>query len=166
MDKIAQFLGLFALMAILPRATLALEKGELCPEFQVKAKDSSLINSTDFKGNVVYLDFWASWCAPCKKSLPWMNEIQKKYSAQGLKVVAINLDSNLKDADKMIAAQTELSFKLAFDPNLSTPEIFDVSHMPTSFLIDRNGKIYEVFKGFDESEKEIIEQKIDALLKE
>ncbi len=117
------------------------------------------------KGKVVLLDFWASWCAPCRKSFPWMNALQKKYGAQGLTVIAVNMDS-----DKQLAAEflqtTPAQFRIEYDPKGDLATRLEVSAMPTSFLLDRNGKIVRQHAGFREAQQAAREQEIEQLLKE
>jgi thiol-disulfide isomerase/thioredoxin len=145
--------------------SFALDKGQNYPQIKLKSREGNLLDTDKLKGNIIYIDFWASWCIPCKKSLPWLSDISRKYSADGFKVIAINLDTNREDAEKLLAAQ-DVNFQLAFDPEGIAPEAFEISEMPTSFLIDRSGKVSEVFKGFNESDKKVIEKKIENLIRE
>lgn len=156
--RIFLLLSVFSLINV----SFALERGSVSPDFQLPSRDLSTISLAKFKGSVVLVDFWASWCAPCKKSLPWLNEMQAKYGSQGFSVIAVNLDADRADGEKMLSNST--LFKVAFDPDGKTPEKFGVSAMPSSYLIDRNGTITEIFRGFEESDKEIIEKRIRSLL--
>ena len=116
-------------------------------------------------GKVVYLDFWASWCEPCKKSFPWMNELQKKYTAQGLEVITINLDSDKKLADAFLK-EHPATFKVVFDPKSVNVEKFKVQGMPSSFIYNRKGEIIKSTQGFDNAEAVQIENTIVQALKE
>ena len=145
--------------------SFALEKGVKIPSFAVKDQNGHVYDLSGFEGNIVYIDFWASWCGPCKKSLPWLNGISRKYKDKGLKILAINLDTNKQDADKMIAS-IKPEFEIAFDPDGASPEEFEVDTMPSAFLIDRKGKIVEIYKGFNETDEEAIEKNIAKLLEE
>ena len=118
-----------------------------------------------YAGKVVLLDFWASWCSPCLKSFPWMNELQKKHGADGLVVLAVNVDQDRKLADAFLG-KTPAQFKIEFDPNGTVARQFDVQAMPTSFLIDRQGKVRVRHAGFKEKNREQREQQIAQLLKE
>lgn len=133
----------------------------------------SLISSADVatkavqknKGKVVLIDFWASWCGPCKKSFPWMNEIQEKYSKQGLKIIAVNLDTERELADKFLKS-SPANFEVLFDPKGVSAEKFNVQAMPSSYLYDKTGKQRTKHFGFLEREKEMYEKEILDLLKE
>jgi cytochrome c biogenesis protein CcmG, thiol:disulfide interchange protein DsbE len=133
------------------------------PGFSLAAQDKGQVSLGQFKGKVVYLDFWASWCGPCKQSFPWMNGMQEKYQSKGLDVIAINLDVNNEDAQKFLAS-TPAKFTVAFDAKGQTPRLYGVKGMPTSYLINRDGKIIFQHMGFNAADREKLEQKIqDAL---
>jgi thiol-disulfide isomerase/thioredoxin len=117
------------------------------------------------KGKVVLLDFWASWCAPCRKSFPWMNAVQKKYAEQGLTVIAVNVDSEQQLAAEFLRA-TPAQFRVEYDPHGSLATQFNVAAMPTSFLLDRNGKVVSLHQGFREAQLVAREHEIEQLLKE
>lgn len=99
------------------------------------------------RGRVVYLDFWASWCGPCRASFPWMEAMQQRYRAKGLSVVAINLDRERRAADGFLARHPA-SFAVAFDPAGKVAEAYGVAAMPTSFLIGRDGAVLATHAGF------------------
>lgn len=135
---------------------------ETAPDFSLQGRDGQ-VNLKDFRGQVVYLDFWASWCVPCRKSFPWMNEVHDNYKGKGLKVIAINLDSSRKAADKFLK-QIPAKFIIAFDPDGKTPGQYGLEVMPTSYLIDRNGQVVDIHRGFKKSHTTKMEDKIKQLL--
>ncbi len=116
------------------------------------------------QGKVIYLDFWASWCAPCRQSFPWLNQMQKKYQTQGFIIVSINLDYNKKLADNFLKDQPA-NFTIIYDPQGATSKKFKLTAMPTSFLINRQGKIIASHAGFNNEKKHKIEQQIQLALK-
>ncbi len=119
----------------------------------------------EYRGKVVYLDFWASWCTPCRKSFPWMNEIKQRYADQGLEIIAINLDKERKDSEAFLAA-TQPSFTIAFDPEGTTAVRYQVMGMPSSYLIDRNGQLHNSHIGFRDKDKAALEQQLKGLLQQ
>ena len=131
-------------------------------DFELPGKTSS-VKLSDFKGKVVYLDFWASWCGPCKQSFPWMNAMQEKYRSQGLEIVGVNLDMNSDDAQKFLAT-TPAKFTIAFDNKGQTPKIYGVKAMPSSYVLSRDGKIIYQHMGFNDHEKDKLEQKLTGNL--
>lgn len=122
------------------------------------------INLKELKGKVVYLDFWASWCTPCRKSFPWMNKMQTRYQDKGLEIIGVSLDSKRKHTEaflKKIPAQ----FTIALDPKGEVADAYHVQVMPTSFLIGRDGQVLWDHKGFRDSAADKLEQAIAEALK-
>ncbi len=115
-------------------------------------------------GKVVLLDFWASWCEPCRHSFPWMSQLQKQYGAD-LAVVAVNLDQDPQLARQFLQA-TPAAFRVEYDPSGTLATQFEVTTMPTSFLIDRNGTVRARHRGFREAQRAERERAIAQLLKE
>ena len=125
--------------------------------------DKGQVDLTTFKGRVVYLDFWASWCGPCRKSFPWMSDMQARYANQGLSVVAVNLDQDQALAAKFLAAYPP-GFTVAFDPQGTSAEHYDVKGMPSSYLIDRTGRIRARHVGFRDQDAAALEEEVRKLL--
>jgi thiol-disulfide isomerase/thioredoxin len=117
----------------------------------------------EFKGKVVYLDFWASWCLPCKKSFPWMNEMKQNYAEQGFEIIAINLDKERKLADEFLA-EVDVNFTIAYDESGQSASLYKLKGMPSSYLIVRDGKVYASHIGFRDKDKLQLEQTIKNLL--
>ena len=118
----------------------------------------------DLNGKVVLVDFWASWCAPCKESFPTMNDLQKRYGRQGFIIIAINVDENNSDMVDFLKKHSA-SFTVVRDAAQKLVDKVDISTMPTSFLIDSSGKVRFTHSGFrgDETKKRY-EQEIESLL--
>jgi cytochrome c biogenesis protein CcmG/thiol:disulfide interchange protein DsbE len=117
------------------------------------------------RGRVVYLDFWASWCGPCRQSFPWMESMKKAYEGQGLTILAVNVDHDRADADRFLAA-FQPDFEIRFDPRGSWAQEFKVSGMPASVLIDRHGVVRFTHVGFWAAQGEVSAQQIRELLAE
>ena len=118
---------------------------------------------SEYKGRVVYLDFWASWCGPCRESFPFMNEMHKKYAKDGLVVVGINLDANRDDASKFLA-KIPADFMLLYDAEGKLAQQFGVEGMPNAFLFDKQGKQVMTHVGFRKDDPVKIEQHIINML--
>jgi cytochrome c biogenesis protein CcmG, thiol:disulfide interchange protein DsbE len=117
----------------------------------------------DYRGKVVLVDFWASWCIPCRQSFPWMGSMIERYSAQGLVIVAINLDKKREAADEFL--QTfHPPFIVAFDPAGKTAEAFHVDAMPSSFIVSRTGTIVYSHQGFERAKANTVEDQIKEAL--
>jgi cytochrome c biogenesis protein CcmG/thiol:disulfide interchange protein DsbE len=117
------------------------------------------------KGKVILLDFWASWCEPCRRSFPWMNTLQTKYGDQGLMVIAVNLDKENELAVEFLKTTPAL-FRIEYDPKGSFATKLNVSAMPSSFLLNRAGHVVKQHAGFREAQEAPRELEIEQLLKE
>ncbi|WP_441002838.1 redoxin family protein [Pseudocolwellia agarivorans] len=115
------------------------------------------------KGKVIYLDFWASWCVPCRKSFPWMNKIQNTYSPEKFTVISINLDSDKSLADKFLTT-LPASFPVIYDPKGELAKKFHVKGMPSSYLANQQGKVVSHQTGFFTEESAMYENEISQLL--
>jgi thiol-disulfide isomerase/thioredoxin len=98
-------------------------------------------------GQVVWVDFWASWCVPCRRSFPWMNRMHARYSSQGLTIIGVNVDKTRDEAEEFLA-ETPADFALRFDPEGELAERFGVTAMPSSFLLDAEGNVIATHYGF------------------
>ncbi len=132
------------------------------PDIELPGVDKN-VKLEDFRGKVVYLDFWASWCVPCKKSFPWMDKIKQRYSNQGFEIIAVNLDKDRKQANTFLK-RMDVSFTVAFDESGSSASAYKLKGMPSSYLIGRDGKVYASHIGFREKDKDKLEQAIKTLL--
>jgi cytochrome c biogenesis protein CcmG, thiol:disulfide interchange protein DsbE len=141
----------------------ALEVGQQAPDFDLQGKQGN-VKLSDYKGKTVYLDFWASWCGPCKQSFPWMNDMHAKYASQGFAVVGINVDAKQSDATSFLE-QTPAKFDVAFDARGSSPRSYGIKGMPSSVLIGPDGKVLAIHAGFKDEERGPLEEKIKSALK-
>lgn len=139
----------------------SLAEVRVAPNFSLPNSTNLSVTLDQFKGKVVYLDFWASWCGPCRQSFPWMNELTATYSPQDLVIIGVNLDAKRSDADKFLASNPA-SFTILFDQQSLTPLAYGVKGMPTSFVIDRSGKIVFQHMGFNKSNTKTIEDVIHS----
>jgi len=155
------------LLTIATGFSSAVEVGEVAPDFTLADIHSGDLDFTlsKLRGQVVYLDLWASWCAPCLRSLPLYNELHSRYQNQGVAVIGVNVDDPTEDGLEFLL-DTPLDFKIPADPEGNVPELYGVRAMPTSFLIDRNGVIRMIHEGFRDGDLENIENHIRQLLEE
>ncbi|HJV71995.1 TlpA disulfide reductase family protein [Ideonella sp.] len=136
----------------------AIAPGETAPDVQLDAAHGPAHLSA-LRGKLVYLDFWASWCGPCRQSFPWMNGLQTRFGAQGLQVVAVNVDARAEDARRFLA-EVPAQFTVAYDPKGQAPRQYAIKGMPTSVLIGPDGKVLLVHSGFRAEDRTDIEQAI------
>jgi len=149
-------------LALSAGSVSAQEVGSRAPGFDL-ATSAKPVRLADLKGQVVYLDFWASWCAPCKQSFPFMSEMQAKYGARGFTVIGVNVDQKREDADKFLAS-TPAKFTVGYDTSGKVAEVYQPKGMPTSYLIGADGKVRAVHVGFKDSQREQIEREIQSAL--
>lgn len=141
----------------------AIGTGEPSPGFALLNAAGELVALDHLQGRVVYVDFWASWCGPCRRSFPWMNELRQRYRDTDLVIIGINVDKRRSDADRFLL-QTPAAFTVLFDAAGVTPSAWGVRAMPSSYLIDRQGKVVAVETGFDDDRKSVVEERIRKLL--
>ncbi len=158
--KCAAAIGLC--LAIAGGSASAADASQVMPQIELVG-GSGTPKLSELQGKVVYIDFWASWCGPCRQSFPWMNDMQRKYGGSGLQIVGINLDAKRADADRFLS-QLPAQFALAFDGKGESAKRFGVKGMPTSVLIGKDGKVLLVHQGFREEDRKSLEEKLVAAL--
>jgi thiol-disulfide isomerase/thioredoxin len=155
----------------LPAAAQAVESGEAAPDFALPplrtADGANEIRLADFRGKVVYVDFWASWCPPCLVSIPLLNELRDEYVNTGkpFEVLAVNVDSDPEDGIEFLLDEP-VNYVVVSDPAGTTPALYKVPGMPTSYLVDAQGQVRLVHEGFKRSDIELIKAEVDKLLEE
>ena len=149
-------------MSVAAGGAVAAAVGDAAPAFVLPTAESGTISLEQLRGQVVYVDFWASWCGPCRRSFPWMNEIQQRYGGRGVTIVAINVDAKRADAERFLR-QYPATFAVVYDGVGATPRAYDVKAMPSSYLVDREGRIAGIEYGFLEERRSAVEDKIRAL---
>ena len=135
------------------------------PGFKLANRAGGELSLDGLKGQVVMINFWASWCGPCRQEFPALDQIYAKYKPMGFQMIAINVESEKADAEKFLG-KTPVSFPILFDPDNKVSGSYGVSAMPTTFLVDRQGRLrwqHRAYKPGDEAK--YIEQ-IRAMLRE
>jgi thiol-disulfide isomerase/thioredoxin len=162
--KALHFLGMAALCtAAFVSPALAVEAGQPAPALALPSIRGDVVDLAKLRGRVLYVDFWASWCGPCRRSFPWMNEMENKYGARGFTVIAVNVDKKRADADKFLTLNPA-NFAIVFDESGATPTAWAVKGMPSSYLVDTRGNVTFVERGFLDENKGPLEERIKALL--
>jgi len=161
-----RLIALFCIMGlqVLASSAGAIENGEVAPKLNIQNATGQRLHVPVGK-QIVYVDFWASWCGPCKQSFPWMSEMHKKYGHKGLQIVAINLDKQPGAAQKFLKAYPA-KFTIGYDANGETPTAFGVKVLPTSYLLDKKGKVIYQHAGFFPGDEVGLEDRILQALSE
>jgi thiol-disulfide isomerase/thioredoxin len=136
-------LGIFSTTAF--AGGKGIKVGDSFPELTTFGLEGKL--PADIKGKVVVLDFWASWCGPCKESFPAMNDLQKKYADKGLVILAVNVDEKAESM-KDFLKENSASFTIVHDATKKLVGTANISSMPTSFVLGKDGKVVAIHKGF------------------
>ena len=129
------------------------------PDFSLKDADGKIVRLSDYKGKVVLLDFWATWCGPCKIEIPWLKDFQRKYKDKGFEILSVSLDDQKKDWKKA-AAKDKITWMSGIDPggwDAMAASKWQVDAIPASFLINKNGDVVAINLEKDELEKKIKE---------
>lgn len=140
--------------------------GDSAPACQASAMSAGKrLDLAAHRGRVVYVDFWASWCAPCAKAFPFLNRLDAEFGQSGLTVVGISVDERLADAERFLK-RFPARFETAHDATGSCPRAFGVIGMPSSYLIDRHGRIRAIHVGFRDGDAVQRTEEIERLLRE
>ena len=160
-------LTFFAVIAVLVTASTGRTAAAptVAPKVELQTADGTTVQLASYQGKVLLVDFWASWCTPCKTSFPALDALFREYASRGLEVVAINLDERRRDADTFLADHPH-HLTVLFDPRGASPLAFGVKGMPSSFLIDKAGTIRFTHMGYSGNVAESYRREIAQLLAE
>jgi len=160
----SSFLSIAALVVCALAAPIrALEQGDAAPAFSAPGVAGGVVSLASYRGKVVYLDFWASWCGPCAQSLPALERLRREFAAGDFQVVAVNVDHNTALA-KSFLRRRPVGYPSALDPEGAIPGRYGVESMPTSFLIDRDGIVRHVHRGFRAEDEALLRERIQGLV--
>ena len=141
--------------------------GKVAPEFSGKNIDGQKINLSDYRGKIVLLDFWASWCIPCREEFPFLIEFYRKNQKSDFIVLAVNIDDKQENMHEFLNKYSGSNiFPVIFDKEKSIPPLYDLQSMPTSFFIDKKGIIRYVHAGFNKTDKNKFKENLSTLLHE
>ena len=146
---------------------LAKDASVKAPDFTTETLEGQQIQLSSYQGKVVLVDFWASWCGPCRKEMPFLVEQYSEKKDQGFIVLAVNLDKETKNIQKFLSnLEKRPGFPVVRDPNETICPLYKLEGMPTSILIDRQGKMRFRHQGFKEETRDELVEEIDLLISE
>lgn len=135
------------------------------PDFTLKSDQGSNMRLSEQRGNVVLVNFWASWCGPCREELPKMEKLQQDYEDLGFTILAVNVDEDSNKAN-ILLDDIKITYPVLFDPTAKVSKLYDVSAMPTTVIIDRDGKQRLLHKGYKSGDEKKYAKAIKALIRE
>lgn len=138
---------------------------ELAPDFTLKSKHDGNVRLSEQRGNIVLVNFWASWCGPCREELPKMEELYQEYQDLGFEILAVNVDDEESKADVLLK-DIEVTFPVLYDTKGEVSELYDVSAMPTTVMIDRDGNQRLLHMGYRAGDEVKYEKAIKLLMRE
>ncbi len=154
-------------LCLLPLAAVGAGIGQPAPalDLPVLQNGAARVSLASLRGKVVYLDFWASWCGPCRVSFPQLDDLHEELSPRGFEVLAVSVDETREDALAFLR-ELPVGYPVAWDGGGVTPQAYDVLGMPTGYLIDRDGKVRLVHRGFRRGDGARLRSEIVKLLEE
>jgi peroxiredoxin len=135
------------------------------PPFTLAAKGGADVSLSQFKGQVVMLNFWASWCGPCRQEMPLLESIYKKYNKLGFTMIGVNVEPDSNAADQWLK-ETPVSFPILYDRDSKVSKLYDVEGMPSTVIIDRSGKLRKLHRGYKPGDENEYLDSIRALIRE
>ena len=135
------------------------------PDFTLKSNNGTNLKLSEHRGDVVLINFWASWCGPCRQEMPLLNELHNKYQAMGFTVIGVNVEEDSSAAQKLLE-DMPVSFPVLFDNDSVVSKQYDVVAMPSTVLVDRDGNMRFLHKGYKPGEEEIYLEMVRSLVRE
>ncbi len=154
-----------ALIALSSGAVPAAAPAAMAPDFTLRAMKGSNLRLQEQRGNVVMVNFWATWCGPCRQEMPKLNQLYEKYRSAGFVMLGVNVDDDVRNAAE-VAAKLNVNFPVLLDTQKQVSRLYDVSTMPSTVLIDRDGRVRWIHRGYRDGAEQTYDQKIRDLLKE
>ena len=146
-------------------AAAAIAPGAVAPAFQLPAAAGKDVGLGDLKGQVVLINFWASWCGPCRQEMPLLEQLYHKYQAAGFTLLGVNVEPKSEDAATFLKA-TPVSFPILFDRDSKVSKLYEVSGMPSTVIVDRKGNVRYVHHGYKPGDEGEYLNQIRALMRE
>jgi len=144
---------------------LAGSEGGPAPAFSLASRAGSQVSLAQYKGQVVMINFWASWCGPCRQEMPLLESIYKKYSKMGFTLIGVNVEPDSNAANEWLKS-TPVSFPILYDKDSKVSKLYDVEGMPSTVIIDRTGKLRKLHRGYKPGDENEYLDSIRALVRE
>ena len=139
--------------------------GQAAPDFALKSSSGENLRLSEYRGDVVMVNFWATWCGPCRQEMPLLDELYSRYERVGFSLLGVNIDDDSRKAMSMVS-ELGVSFPVLFDARKEVSKLYEVDAMPVTILIDREGTIRYVHHGYKPGYEDIYLDQIRSLLRE
>ena len=149
----------------LPLAATAVELNQPAPDFTLKSMDGKNLKLSEMAGNVVLINFWASWCGPCREEMPLLNQLHKKYEPLGFAVYGVNVEENIDQA-KAFLRDFPVDFPVLLDNTNKVSKQYEVIAMPTTVMVDRDGRLRYLHQGYQSGDEAIYRKVVKKLVRE
>ncbi|HFQ91930.1 MAG TPA: TlpA family protein disulfide reductase [Chromatiales bacterium] len=150
---------------MLPQLTAAGEISGPAPDFTLKSRGGENLKLSEFRGEVVMINFWASWCAPCRQEMPLLDQLYNRYSPMGFTILGINVEEDSAQAEKLLK-EIPVSFPILYDTGNTVTELYKVMAMPSTVMVDRDGNMRYLHLGYLPGYEVEYEAQIRELIKE
>src|SRR6188768_2330005 len=137
----------FALAMVFALPVFATSSSGPAPAFQLTGRGGKAIDLSQFKGQVVMINFWATWCGPCRQEMPLLEQLYKKYKPMGFAMLGVNVEPDSKGATEWLKA-TPVTFPILFDTDSKVSKLYAVSGMPSTVIVDRKGQVRFLHRGY------------------
>jgi peroxiredoxin len=163
--RLRHLLSATALLACAAASASTVQLSSMAPDFTLRSVDGPNLRLNEQRGRVVMVNFWATWCGPCRQEMPHLNKLHDKYRDAGFVLLGVNIDDNVRAATDL-AAKLGLKFPVLLDTDKSVSRLYDMGSMPATVLIDREGRVRHLHRGYREGYELTYEQQVRSLLKE
>ena len=144
---------------------LAGSTGGPAPGFTLASREGQDVSLAQYKGQVVMINFWASWCGPCRQEMPLLESIYRKYNKAGFTLIGVNVEPDSQKANEWLKA-TPVSFPILYDKDSKVSKLYDVAGMPSTVIIDRNGNLRVLHRGYKPGDENEYLDSIRTLIRE
>jgi peroxiredoxin len=156
-----------AILVIFTVSTLAASslEGQAAPDFVLRSATGENLRLSEYRGDVVLINFWATWCGPCRQEMPLLNDLYGRYQRVGFNLLGVNIDEDSRRAMQMVQ-ELGVNFPVLFDENKEVSKLYEVEAMPVTILVDREGVVRHVHHGYKPGYEEKYLTEIRSLLRE
>jgi peroxiredoxin len=158
-------LATFAALALCTGAAVpALAPASTAPDFTLRSMDGPNQRLQELRGKVVMINFWATWCGPCRQEMPHLNRLYEKYKSSGFVLLGVNVDDDARNAVD-VAAKLGVKFPVLLDTDKKVSRLYDLATMPSTVLVDRDGKVRYFHRGYLAGYEDTYEKQVREMLK-